>query len=93
MITNNLMIKLKDSSPSRITEAREVLLAMRENIELIRELKVETDIRSGSYDLMLIVQYDSMEDMEDYLVHPYHVQVSGYIAGVLESGASLCYES
>ncbi|MEK4059681.1 MULTISPECIES: Dabb family protein [unclassified Paenibacillus] len=93
MIINNLLIKLKDSSPGSIAKTREVLLGMRERIEYIRDLKVEVDVRSGTYDLMLIVQYASMADMEAYLVHPYHLEVSGYIAGVLESSASLCYES
>lgn len=93
MITNNLLIKLKDNSPERIAEAREVLLGMRGQIGHIHELKVEVDVRSGSYDLMLIVQYKSMADMEAYLVHPVHVGVSEYIAGVLQSAASFCYES
>ncbi|WNS44255.1 Dabb family protein [Paenibacillus sp. MMS20-IR301] len=91
MITNNLMIKLKDSSPERIAEAREALLGMRGKIGHIHELKVETDIRSGTYDLMLIVQYVSMADLEAYLVHPVHVKVSEYIAGVILSAASFCY--
>lgn len=93
MITNNLMIKLKDSSPERIAEAREVLLSMRGKIEQIRDLRVELDVRSGAYDLMQIVQYESLADLEAYLVHPVHVQVSEYIAGVLQSAASFCYES
>jgi DNA-binding Lrp family transcriptional regulator len=54
---------------------------------------VEVDVRSGSYDLMLIVQYESMADLEAYLVHPVHVRVSEYITGVLQSAASFCYES
>ncbi|MEK5492049.1 Dabb family protein [Paenibacillus sp. FSL R7-0297] len=93
MITNNLLIKLKDNSPERIAEAREVLLGMRGQIGQIHELKVEVDVRSGSYDLMLIVQYESMADLEAYLVHPVHVRVSEYITGVLQSAASFCYES
>lgn len=93
MITNNLMIKLKEHRPENIAEARDKLLSMRGKIEYIRDLRVETDIRSGSYDLMLIVQYETMEDLEAYLVHPVHVEVSGYIAGVLESAASFCYEA
>ncbi|MNW03859.1 Stress responsive A/B Barrel Domain protein [compost metagenome] len=54
---------------------------------------METDIRSGAYDLMLIVQYETIGDLEAYLVHPVHVEVSGYIDGVLECAASFCYES
>ncbi|MBE7718110.1 MAG: hypothetical protein E7243_01145 [Lacrimispora celerecrescens] len=41
----------------------------------------------------VITHFSSMEDMEAYLVHPVHVEVSKYIAEVLESGASICYES
>ncbi|WP_054941568.1 Dabb family protein [Paenibacillus ihuae] len=93
MIINNLMIKLKERSPERIAAAKDKLLSMQGKIEYIRDLRVETDIRSGAYDLMLIVQYETMEDLEAYLVHPVHVEVSVYIAGVLESAASFCYET
>lgn len=93
MIINNLMIKLKERQPERIAAARDKLLSMEGKIEYIRDLRVETDIRSGAYDLMLIVQYETMEDLEAYLVHPVHVEVSAYIAGVLESAASFCYET
>ncbi|MBW4081897.1 Dabb family protein [Paenibacillus sp. S150] len=93
MITNNLLIKLKDSSPGNIAKTREVLPGMRGNIEYIRELKVEVDIRSGAYDLLQIVQYESMADLEAYLVHPFHVEISRYMAEVTGSAASFCYES
>jgi DNA-binding Lrp family transcriptional regulator len=95
MITNNMLIKLKENSSGNIAKTRDVLLNMQGEIEYIRDLKVEVNIRNGasSYDLMLIVKYDSMADLEAYLVHPVHVEVSKYIAGVLETGASLCYES
>ncbi|QSF43695.1 Dabb family protein [Paenibacillus tianjinensis] len=91
MIINNLMIKLKERSPESIAAAKDKLLSMQGKIEYIRDLRVETDIRSGAYDLMLIVQYETIEDLEAYLIHPVHVEVSGYITGVLESAASFCY--
>jgi hypothetical protein len=34
-----------------------------------------------------------MADMEAYLTDPVHVEVSRYIGGVIEAGASVCYES
>jgi hypothetical protein len=53
------------------------------------------NVRPGasSYDILLIAHYDSMEDLDAYLVHPVHVEVSKYIAGVLETSAVVCYES
>ncbi|MHB8066099.1 MAG: Dabb family protein, partial [Ruminiclostridium sp.] len=64
-------------------------------IEVLRDLQVEVDIRRGesSYDIMLITKFASMEDMDAYLVHPVHVEVSKYILSVMETGAAVCYES
>jgi DNA-binding Lrp family transcriptional regulator len=95
MITNNLLIKLKERDSENIAKVRDILLSMKGKIEPLRDLKVEVDIRrtASSYDIVLIAQFASMEDLEAYLVHPVHVEVSQYIAGVLENGVAVCYES
>lgn len=94
MIINNLLLKLKDRSPENIEKARNMLLSMKGKIENLVDLKVEVNIRSGpsSYDILLIAEFVSLESFEGYLVHPVHVQVGQYIAGVLENSASVCYE-
>jgi hypothetical protein len=93
MIINNLLLKLKDRSPENITKAREVLLSMKGKIEVLVDLTVAANIRSGpaAYDILLIAKYNTMEDLEAYLIHPVHVEVGKYIAGVVESSASVCY--
>lgn len=95
MIINNLLLKLKDRSPENIARAREVLLGMKGKMEVLVELTVETNIRSGpaAYDILLIAKYNTMEDFEAYLIHPVHVEVGKYIAGVVESSASVCYRA
>ncbi|OBZ19033.1 stress protein [Bacillus sp. FJAT-27264] len=95
MITNNMMIRLKDRSPENIAKTREVLLSMRGQIETLRDLKVDVDIRheQSSYDLMFVAKYDSMAGFDAYMVHPFHVEVSQYIGSVIDTGASVCYES
>ena len=95
MITNNLLLKLKERNSENMAKARDVLLSMKGKIEFLRDLKVELDIRHGesSYDIVLIAQFASMEDFDAYLVHPAHLEVGKYIAGVLESAAAVCYES
>ena len=94
MIVNNLLIKLKERTNENIAKAKDVLLSMKGKIGVLRDLQVEVDIRHGgsSYDLMLITKFDSMEDLDTYLIHPVHVEVSKYIGSVLETGASICYE-
>ncbi|MFF2909808.1 Dabb family protein [Paenibacillus sp. NPDC057934] len=95
MIINNMMIRLKDRSPENIAKTREVLLSMRGQIETLRDLKVDIDIRheQSSYDLMFVTQYDSKGDFDAYIAHPVHVEVSQYIGSVMDTGASVCYES
>ncbi|ATW23534.1 Dabb family protein [Candidatus Formimonas warabiya] len=95
MITNNLLIKLKERNNENVAKAKDVLLSMKGKIEVLRDLQVEVNIRHGesSYDILLITKFSCLEDLESYLVHPIHVEVSKYIAGVLESGAAVCYES
>ncbi|WP_371362088.1 hypothetical protein SRRS_33310 [Sporomusa rhizae] len=95
MITNTQMLKLKDRSGENVARARDVLLSMQGKIEFLRDLKVEMNIRQGasSYDLLMSAQYNSLEDLEAYIIHPVHVEVAKYIAGVLETSAVVCYES
>lgn len=94
MIINNLLLKLKARDRESIDKVRDVLLSMNGKIEYLHDLRVELDIRHGasSYDIILISQFVSMADFDAYLVHPVHMEVSKFIAGVLETGASVCYE-
>ena len=94
MITNTLLIKLKEQNQETIEETKSVLLSMEGKIKALRGIQVQSDILHGasSFDILLITHFDSMEDMDAYLIDPVHVEVSKYIAGVIESGASVCYE-
>lgn len=95
MIINTQMLKLKDRTEGNIAKARDVLLSMQGKIESLRDLKVEVNIRQGAsgYDLLMIAQYDSLKDLDAYIIHPVHVDVAKYIADVLETSAVVCYES
>ncbi|MDF2635380.1 MAG: Stress responsive alpha-beta barrel protein [Pelosinus sp.] len=95
MITNNLLLKLKDRNDENIAKTRDILLSMQGKIAFLHDLKVKVDIRHGtsSYDILLITEFASMEDFDAYLIHPLHIEVSKYIVGVLENGAAVCYES
>jgi hypothetical protein len=95
MITNHLLLKIKDPNTDNISKAAEVLRGMQGRIEYLRTLQVETDIRRGpsSYHILLVAGFDSMQDFDAYLTHPVHVEVATYIGTVIEHAASVCYES
>lgn len=94
MIVHNLLIKLQDASGENIAKTRELLLSMQGKIEEIRELKVAVDIRraESSYDLALMVKFNTMADVQSYLPHPYHLEVSNQIKSNIAAVASVCYE-
>ncbi|MBY9078808.1 Dabb family protein [Paenibacillus sp. HN-1] len=94
MLTNNLLIKLKDNSPEMRSRVRERLLGMKGQIENLSGIEVREEVRTGqsAFDLMLITCFRSMEDYEAYLTHPIHVEVSVFMQSVIESGASLLYQ-
>ena len=96
MVTNNLLIKLKERSKDEIEKIKDLLLSMNGKIPVLLNIKVETDIRGpekSGYDIMLITQFNEFGDLDKYLNHPVHLEVSQYIKNAMDAGASLCYES
>jgi hypothetical protein len=96
MVTNNLLIKLKKRSKDEIEKTKDMLLSMDGKIPALLNIKVETDIRGpkkSDYDIMLIIQFNELEDLDKYLNHPVHLEVSKYIKEAMEVGASLCYKT
>ena len=94
MIVNNMLLKLKKHDDEGILEALQKLMSMQGKIPHLKDIDVHGNIRRGpeAYDLSVTAKYNSMKDFESYLTHPVHVEVSGYIGGVVESVAAVTYE-
>ena len=75
MIKHIVCFKLKDGED--VNKAKEVLLSMKGNVPLIRDIEVGVDVLHSerSYDLILSVVLDDMKALEDYQNDPYHVNV------------------
>ncbi|MFZ3382378.1 MAG: Dabb family protein [Candidatus Methanoperedens sp.] len=95
MITHVVLFKLKDRSPHSIEKAKDVLLGLKGNIPFLRYLEVGIDVLRSerSYDIALITKFDSMEDLQAYQVHPFHLEVAKYITAVRESTIAVDFES
>lgn len=79
MIRHIVMFKLKDfpGETEKLVAAREVKKRLDElplKINIIRKYEAGIDIRklSWSYDIVLIMDFDNMNDLEIYTVHPAH---------------------
>lgn len=92
MLTHIVLFKLKDKADAE--KVREKLLGMEGRIPQLRHLEVGIDILNSqrSYDLALYTRFDSLEAMQEYQVHPVHVEVAEYIKSVRESSVSVDYE-
>ena len=94
MIVNVVMLKLKERTEENIAALQQKLLEMNGNIEQLKEIKVEANIRSGAtgFDILMITKYDSMREFNEYMSHPLHMSVGQYVQEVSEQAASVCYE-
>ncbi len=95
MIKHIVCFKLKDNSYDACIKAKDVLMGMKDNVSLLRDIKVGIDFLHSqrSYDLILEVVLDSKEDLEKYQNDKYHVEVvKKYMHSVRETSVAVDYE-
>jgi len=95
MLTHVVFFRLKDKSKETIEKVKNDLLALKDEIPLIKSLEVGVDIlhTERSFDIVLYSKFDSLEDMQAYQVHPAHVKFSEYIQTVKDVIYAVDYES
>ncbi len=75
MVTHIVLFKLADPSAESIDRTRAILLGMRGEIDVLRDIEVGVDAlhTERSYDLALVTRFDTWDDYRAYRTHPYHV--------------------
>ena len=94
MIKHIVCFKLKDNSLEECEKAREVLLSMKGNVELLRDIEVGVDFFHSprSYDVILQVVLDDEKALEDYQKDEYHCSVvKKHMHAVAESSVAIDY--
>lgn len=79
MVNHIVCFKLKERTQENIDFMKNLIMSMKDNIDLIRSLRVEEDFLHApdSFDLMLFAEFDSREDLMAYVQHPYHMDYVG----------------
>ncbi len=95
MITHIVLIKLVHSNEETMEAAKTALARLEGQIPPLRHLEIGVDIVHSyrSYDLALVAQFDSLEDLQSYLNHPLHVEVVKYLQGYRQSTVTVDYET
>ncbi len=89
MLKHVVMWQFKDSAEGR-TKAENcayikgLLEALPAKVSVIRKLEVGINEFPGSmaYDMVLMTEFDSKDDLDIYAAHPDHVKVSEYVSKV-----------
>ena len=92
MIRHVVMWKFKENGEGKTKEENmaivtERLYALLPVISELKKMEIGADISHTdmSMDLMLLTEFESVEDMHAYAVHPAHKAVSAYVRKVIES--------
>lgn len=96
MIKHIVLFRLKDNSPAKCAEAKEILLSMDGKVDLLRGIAVGTDRLHSprSYDVALEVLLDDMAALDAYQRDAYHCDVvKAYLANAAESSVCMDYET
>lgn len=95
MIRHICMFKLKEENrEENLKEALRKLEEMRE-LSLIQRFEVITNSKEApesNYELSLIFDFASMDDLNEYQKHPMHLEFGKFITEVRESRACIDYE-
>ena len=95
MVKHIVLTSLLERSPENIDKVRTVMLSMKENIPLIREISVHEDILHvpDSFDIVLEATFDNKADLLEYVQHPYHmVNVAGELSKYCKDTRIIDYE-
>jgi hypothetical protein len=75
----------EEGKEESMAKVKEMLLALPEKIPFIRSLDVGVNVNTSdaaTFDMALVTEFDSQEDLDAYQVHPDHQAVSKFVATV-----------
>jgi rRNA maturation protein Rpf1 len=95
MIKHIVCFKLKDNSEENKNKTKDVLMSMKGNVPMLRDIQVGVDFLKSarSYDIILQVELDDRAALDAYQEDPYHVGVvKKHMHSVMEASIALDYE-
>ena len=97
MIKHIVSWKLKETAEGKLKAEnaillKNLLLSLKEKLTMVRKLEVGLNspkADSSNFDIILITEFDNMDDLQAYQVHPEHVKVAEFVGKVRESRACI----
>lgn len=98
MVKHIVLFKLKEELPATEKQAvmnqfKEAIEALPAKISVIRKIEVGLNVNPAeAWDIALYSEFDSLEDVKAYAVHPDHVAAGKLLADVKLNRACVDYE-
>lgn len=94
MLKHIVMYKLKNPTPQNIQAMVDKFLSMQGKIDQLLSVKAGADILKSqrSFDVVLECEFESMQKMQEYQVHPVHLPVKEFVGSLVETAHSVDYE-
>lgn len=98
MVKHIVLFKLKEELPATEKQAvmnqfKEAIEALPAKISVIRKIEVGLNVNpTEAWDIALYSEFDSLEDVKTYAVHPDHVAAGKLLSDVKLNRACVDYE-
>ncbi|KAA6331439.1 hypothetical protein EZS27_019947 [termite gut metagenome] len=98
MVKHIVLFKLKEDVPqnekiSLMTKFKEAIESLPAKISGIRKIEVGFNTNPGeSWHIAIYSEFNSLEDVQAYAIHPEHVAAGKIIAGIREIRACVDYQ-
>lgn len=95
MIKHVVCYRLYERTEEKKQEVKKMFMSMKDKIEYIKDIQVGLDFLKSerSYDVVLEITFNSVEDMNAYQKHPYHLNiVKPFMGKAKELSVAVDYE-
>lgn len=98
MVKHIVLFKLKENVPTEekklvMSQFKEAIEALPSKISFIRKVEVGLNMNPDeTWNIALYSEFDNLEDVKAYAIHPDHVAAAKLLANVKESRACVDYE-
>ena len=94
MIKHIVFFKLEDNSVEQKNIVKERLMSLKENVKVLKHIEVGINFSNEdrAYDLALLTDFESEEDLELYAKDEYHQEVIKFIKSVAVSSKVVDYK-
>ena len=84
MVKHIVFFKLLHNAPDIQNEIKKQLLSLQKNISNVVAIEVGINFANEerAYDMALLADFETKEDLKAYAAHPYHLEVINYLKSV-----------